>query len=231
MAVFEKSSPWRIQARQVRQAQNENLPRISRSSLKRLFDVVGASIGLVVLSPLMLMLAALIKVTDGGSVFYGHRRIGRNGTAFNCLKFRTMAANSDDLLEIYLSENESARVEWDRDRKLKSDPRITSIGVVLRNLSLDELPQLFNILIGEMSIVGPRPVVSDELEKYGAAAQYYLSTRPGLTGLWQISGRNDVSYGRRVELDQIYVKNWSFQSDLVIIVKTIPVVCLAKGSY
>ncbi|WP_306256563.1 sugar transferase [Pararhizobium sp. IMCC21322] len=231
MAVFEKSSPWRIQARQVRQTQNENLPRISRSSLKRIFDVVGASIGLVVLSPLMLMLAALVKFTDGGSVFYGHRRIGRNGSTFKCLKFRTMAANSEELLEIYLSENESARVEWDRDRKLKSDPRITSIGVVLRNLSLDELPQLFNILLGEMSMVGPRPVVSDELEKYGAAAQYYLSTRPGLTGLWQISGRNDVSYGRRVELDQIYVKNWSFQSDLVIIIKTIPVVCLAKGSY
>lgn len=231
MAVFEKSSPWRLQARQVRQTQNENLPRISRSSLKRLFDMFGASIGLVILSPLMLMIAGLIKFSDGGSVFYGHRRIGRNGSTFKCLKFRTMAANSDELLVNFLSENEPARIEWERDRKLKNDPRVTTTGMVLRNLSLDELPQLFNILIGEMSVVGPRPVVSDELEKYGAAAQYYLSTRPGLTGLWQVSGRNDVSYGRRVELDQIYVKNWSFQSDMWIIIKTIPVVCLAKGSY
>lgn len=231
MAVFEKSSPWRIQARQVRQTQNENLPRISTSSLKRCFDIFGASIGIIVLSPLMLLLSGLIKLSDGGSVFYGHRRIGRNGSTFNCLKFRTMAANSDELLANYLSANEFARIEWNQDRKLKNDPRVTSIGVVLRSLSLDEIPQLFNILLGEMSLVGPRPVVSDELEMYGAAAQYYLSTRPGLTGLWQVSGRNDVSYGRRVELDQIYVKNWSFQSDVWIIIKTIPAVCLAKGSY
>jgi exopolysaccharide production protein ExoY len=198
---------------------------------KRGFDVVVAAIGLVALSPLLLMLALLVKLSDGGRIFYGHRRVGRDGNSFLCLKFRTMAENGDELLAAYLERNPQLRQEWLATRKLQNDPRITPVGSVLRKLSLDELPQLINILRGEMSFVGPRPVVEDELELYGAAVECYLKSRPGLTGLWQISGRNDVSYSARVAFDRHYVENWSFAFDLVIIVKTFPAVLSSRGSY
>ncbi len=198
---------------------------------KRSFDILVALAALVVLSPIFVLIMALVKSSDGGRVFYGHRRIGYNGSTFRCLKFRTMAENGDALLQRYLDENPQAREEWRETRKLQDDPRVTVVGSVLRKLSLDELPQLINILRGEMSIVGPRPVVEDELELYEGSAVYYLQTRPGLTGLWQVSGRNDVSYETRVAFDTHYVRNWSLVSDLVIVARTIPAVCLSRGSY
>ena len=198
---------------------------------KRSFDILVALAALVVLSPIFVLIMALVKYSDGGSVFYGHRRIGYNGSTFRCLKFRTMAENGDALLQQYLEQNPEALKEWRATRKLQDDPRVTVVGTVLRKLSLDELPQLINILKGEMSIVGPRPVVEDELELYEASAVYYLRSRPGLTGLWQVSGRNDVSYAARVAFDTHYVRNWSLASDLVIVARTIPAVCLSRGSY
>jgi exopolysaccharide production protein ExoY len=198
---------------------------------KRSFDILVALAALVVLSPIFVLIMALVKYSDGGSVFYGHRRIGYNGSTFRCLKFRTMAEDGDAVLQRYLEQNPAAYEEWRATRKLQDDPRVTIVGTVLRKLSLDELPQLFNILRGEMSIVGPRPVVDDELELYESSAVYYLQTRPGLTGLWQVSGRNDVSYETRVAFDTHYVRNWSLASDLVIVARTIPAVCLSRGSY
>lgn len=198
---------------------------------KRSFDILVALGAFILISPIFLMIMALVKFSDGGRVFYGHRRIGYNGTTFRCLKFRTMAENGDAILQQYLKDNPAAYEEWRTARKLQFDPRVTVVGTVLRKLSLDELPQLFNILRGEMSLVGPRPVVEDELELYEASAIYYLQTRPGLTGLWQVSGRNDVSYAARVAFDTHYVCNWSLVSDLRIVVRTIPAVCLSRGSY
>ena len=146
-------------------------------------------------------------------------------------EFRTMVEDGDRVLQEHLASNPAARLEWETTRKLKNDPRVTPLGTVLRKLSLDELPQLINILMGDMSVVGPRPVVNDELNQYGRSAYHYLRSRPGLTGLWQISGRNDVSYRRRVAFDRYYVENWSFFQDLRIIFKTVPVVCTTRGSY
>lgn len=200
-------------------------------TLKRFFDIVGALVGLVLLGPLFLMIALLIKFTDGGSIFYGHSRVGHNGNEFSCLKFRTMVEDGERVLTDYLGRNPEMRQEWEETRKLKNDPRVTRVGAVLRKLSLDELPQLINIMRGDMSIVGPRPVVDEELSYYGRAAQFYLRSRPGLTGLWQISGRNDVSYDSRVAFDRHYVENWSFGQDVWIIVRTVPAVCAQRGSY
>jgi len=207
-----------------------NQPPIG-GAFKRGFDIVGAAAGILLLSPLFLMLALLVKFSDGGRVFYGHSRIGRNGRVFQCLKFRTMVENGDQVLAAHFARNPQSREEWLATRKLQDDPRVTRVGAVLRKLSLDELPQMFNILRGDMSIVGPRPVVKDELEFYGPAADYYLKSRPGLTGLWQVSGRNDVSYHARVAFDRYYVENWSFIFDLKIIVKTVPAVFSSRGSY
>lgn len=198
---------------------------------KRGFDILAAVMALVFLSPIFLLIAALVKFTDGGQVFYGHPRIGHNGRSFRCLKFRTMRQDGDRILKEHLRANPQAYAEWRATRKLKDDPRVTIVGTVLRKLSLDELPQLFNIIRGDMSVVGPRPVVEDELELYEGAAAYYLRSRPGLTGLWQVSGRNDVSYASRIAFDTHYVKNWSFTRDVVIVARTIPAVCLSRGSY
>jgi exopolysaccharide production protein ExoY len=199
--------------------------------VKRGFDIAGALVGLIVLSPLFLLIALLIRFSDGGSVFYGHRRIGRGGRVFHCLKFRTMVENGDAVLAAHLRANPEARAEWDATRKLKDDPRVTRVGAVLRKLSIDELPQIINILRGDMSIVGPRPVVREELENYGSAAVFYLKSRPGLTGLWQVSGRNDISYDAWVAFDRHYGENWSLIEDMRIIIKTVPAVYRARGSY
>jgi exopolysaccharide production protein ExoY len=200
-------------------------------AFKRGFDIAGAIAGIILLSPLLLMLAMLVKFSCGGRVLYGHSRIGRNGNVFSCLKFRTMVENGDQVLAQHFARNPHLREEWMATRKLQNDPRVTEVGSILRKLSLDELPQIFNILRGDMSFVGPRPVVEDELELYGAAADYYLKSRPGLTGLWQISGRNDVSYRTRVAFDQHYVENWSFVFDLKILMLTFPAVLSSRGSY
>lgn len=199
--------------------------------VKRSFDIILVLLALIVFSPLFIMLMALVKFSDGGRVFYGHARIGHNGRIFRCLKFRTMVENGDEVLSQHLRSSPEALEEWRSTRKLLNDPRVTVVGRVMRKLSLDELPQLFNILRGDMSIVGPRPVVEDELELYGTAASHYLRSRPGLTGLWQISGRNDVSYATRVAFDTQYVTGWSLIQDVAIIARTVPAVCLSRGSY
>jgi exopolysaccharide production protein ExoY len=199
--------------------------------VKRSFDVVGSLAGLVVLSPLFLLIMLLVKRMDPGPVFYGHARIGRGGQVFYCLKFRTMVENSDAVLRRYLASRPEARAEWTATRKLRNDPRVTLVGEVLRKLSLDELPQLINVLRGEMSLVGPRPVVFEELEMYGNSVPHYLRTRPGLTGPWQVSGRSDVAYERRVALDRWYAENWTLWRDITIILRTIPAVLSARGSY
>ncbi|MEF2070632.1 sugar transferase [Consotaella aegiceratis] len=198
---------------------------------KRSFDIVGAIAALALLSPLLLMLAALVKLSDGGSVFFAHNRVGQNGRTFRCLKFRTMVPNGPEVLQAHFATNPQAQEEWNATRKLQNDPRVTRVGDVLRRLSLDELPQLLNIVRGEMSIVGPRPVVTDELDIYGTSAAFYLRSRPGLTGLWQISGRNDVSYNERIAFDRHYVENWSMVADMVIICKTVPAVITSRGCY
>jgi len=197
---------------------------------KRIFDLAAASLIIVIFAPLFVMIALAIKLFDGGDIFYRHRRIGHNGKPFFCFKFRTMVPNSDQILAAHLKSNPAARAEWTVSRKLRHDERVTGIGHVLRKLSLDELPQLLNVIRGEMSLVGPRPIVREEIHLYGDYSQYYLRSRPGITGAWQASGRSDISYDQRVRIDQYYVEHWTFSRDLMIILKTVPVVLSARGS-
>jgi exopolysaccharide production protein ExoY len=198
---------------------------------KRLLDIFVSSSALLAFAPLFFLVALLLKVSDRGAILYRQPRVGFRSSTFGCLKFRTMVMDGDAILARYLRDNPEAAKEWAETRKLKRDPRVTAIGQVLRQTSLDELPQLWNILRGDMSIVGPRPVVVEEITMYGPSAGHYLLTRPGLTGAWQVSGRNDVSYERRVSLDRDYVENWSFWNDIKIIAKTVPVLITAKGTY
>jgi len=207
-----------------------NLARAGSQLLKRVFDVVCSALLLALTSPLFLCVAAQIRAS-GGAVFFGHQRIGQNGKPFPCYKFRTMAPNADLLLKELLANDPKAREEWERDFKLKNDPRITKIGGFLRKTSLDELPQLWNVFRGQMSLVGPRPVVHAELERYGDQLNYYLEARPGITGLWQTSGRNDVSYETRVYLDAWYVKNWTLFTDIIILIRTVKVLLVKDGAY
>jgi exopolysaccharide production protein ExoY len=197
---------------------------------KRALDIGLALTALVLLSPLMVGVALMIKLTSPGRVFYGHVRIGFAGRQFRCWKFRTMVVDGDRVLEEYLRKWPQERETWLAERKLRDDPRVTPLGAVLRKLSVDELPQLFNIIMGQMSIVGPRPVVADELDKYRHSVGHYLRTRPGLTGLWQVSGRNDTSYHERVLLDRVYVRRWSMLLDLWIILRTVPAVLSSRGA-
>lgn len=200
--------------------------------LKRLFDLFGAITGLIMLSPLLVYVAIQIKRQGGpGAIFFGHERIGRYGKPFKCWKFRTMVHNSKEVLEHLLATNPEAKAEWDLDFKLRNDPRITPIGAFLRKTSLDEIPQLWNVIKGEMSLVGPRPVIEEELARYGERVEFYLEARPGLTGLWQVSGRNDTTYAERVALDAWYVKNWNLWYDIAIICKTIRTVLIGQGAY
>jgi exopolysaccharide production protein ExoY len=198
---------------------------------KRVFDVTGALAALIVLCPLFFGVAALIWLTDGRPIFIRHMRVGYRGKLFPCFKFRTMVVNAQEALAAHLAANPDALVEWQHSQKLRDDPRITRVGAVLRQLSIDELPQLFNILQGHMSFVGPRPIVVAEVEKYGPAINDYLAARPGLTGLWQVSGRSDTTYESRVRFDSDYVQSWSMFRDVAIIVKTVPAVIWAKGTY
>ncbi|PTS81668.1 MULTISPECIES: sugar transferase [unclassified Caulobacter] len=199
--------------------------------LSTIVDLVIASIALVFLAPLMLMVAIAIKLQDGGPVMFGHVRIGRHGKKFRCLKFRSMVTDSNERLAALLARDEDARREWAADHKLRNDPRITPLGAFLRKSSLDELPQLLNVLRGEMSLVGPRPIVDSEVVRYGRAFPRYCSVLPGVTGLWQVSGRNNVSYRRRVALDVLYAKRKSFSLYCYILLKTLPAVLLREGSY
>lgn len=189
---------------------------------KRATDITLASLGVVVLAVPMLAVAILVRVTMGGPVIFRHVRVGLGGIPFECLKFRSMIAESEAVLARHLAENPDAAEEWKQTRKLKNDPRITWLGRALRMSSLDELPQLFNVLKGEMSCVGPRPIVAEELDLYGMEADKYLKSRPGLTGLWQVSGRSSLAYAERVALDATYVNDWSIWKDFEIIARTVP---------
>ncbi|HHL1456911.1 TPA: undecaprenyl-phosphate galactose phosphotransferase WbaP [Klebsiella pneumoniae] len=208
----------------------QNLAKISSRFIKRVFDLFGTLLIIIVLSPLLVYICSKVK-KDGGPAIYGHERIGKNGKPFKCLKFRSMVTNSNEVLKELLLSNEEAKEEWDATFKLKNDPRITKIGHFLRRTSLDELPQLFNVLKGEMSLVGPRPIITDELARYNEEVEYYLLSKPGMTGLWQVSGRSDVDYETRVYLDAWYVKNWSMWNDIAILFKTIGVVLKKDGAY
>ena len=199
--------------------------------LKRTLDIVIALGALITLFPLFGLVACLVKASDGGPIFYRHTRLGHGRRTFPCLKFRTMVPNGDEVLAEHLRQSRAAAEEWAATRKLKSDPRITTVGATLRKLSVDELPQLVNVLRGEMSIVGPRPIVSDEISMYGDDIRYYFSARPGLTGPWQVNGRSDLPYERRVMLDRVYVENWSLWADLQIALKTIPALLAARDAY
>ncbi|HHW9641667.1 undecaprenyl-phosphate galactose phosphotransferase WbaP [Haemophilus influenzae] len=209
---------------------NNNLATLSSRILKRTMDIVGSLAIIIIFSPVLLYLYFAVK-KDGGNAIYGHPRIGRNGKTFNCLKFRTMVVNSKEVLDELLRTDPEARAEWEKDFKLKNDPRITKIGAFIRKTSLDELPQLFNVLKGEMSLVGPRPIVIDELERYEENVDYYLMAIPGMTGLWQVSGRNNIDYNTRVYFDSWYVKNWSLWNDIAILFKTVNVVLNRYGAY
>ncbi|RAI60311.1 sugar transferase [Roseicella frigidaeris] len=202
-----------------------------RAAAKRMIDILGAGALLLLAAPAFLLLALLIRA-DGGPVLYAHERIGRDGRRFGCLKFRSMVVDSQARLAALLQSDPAARAEWERTRKLKDDPRVTRTGRFLRASSLDELPQLINVLRGEMSLVGPRPVVASELDDhYGEAARDYLAVRPGVTGLWQISGRSDTSYATRVALDSRYARSPSLRTDLKILLRTPLVVLLRRGAY
>ncbi|WP_296718862.1 sugar transferase [Erythrobacter sp.] len=199
--------------------------------ISRAIDIVIASVALLFFLPLFALIALATKICDPGPVFFGHRRIGKDGRAFLCWKFRTMVIDAEARLESLLQADPRAAREWRESQKLSNDPRVTPLGSFLRKSSLDELPQLINVLRGEMSIVGPRPIVEAEAERYGQHFALYCLVRPGLTGLWQISGRSDVRYFERVLIDARYVSSKSVLRDLRIIVMTVPSVFAARGSY
>jgi exopolysaccharide production protein ExoY len=200
-------------------------------NLKRSLDVLIGLGVLIFFAPLMITLALIIWVQRDGPILYRQTRIGFEGRSFGCLKFRSMVADSKLRLEQFLEANPSAKAEWLATHKLRRDPRITPFGRFLRKSSLDELPQLFNIIWGDMSLVGPRPIVADEVTHYGDSFVSYMQSRPGLTGLWQISGRSETSYSERVALDVKYVSEWRIYEDVSIILKTIPAVLTSRGSY
>jgi exopolysaccharide production protein ExoY len=200
-------------------------------SIARMIDIVLSISALIFLAPLMLLVALAVYIVDPGPVLFGHRRLGKDGRTFRCWKFRSMVVDADARLQALLASDPQARAEWEADHKLRNDPRVTRIGHFLRKSSLDELPQFFNVLMGDMSLVGPRPIVSDEVAKYGRYFAKYCQVRPGITGLWQISGRNDVSYRRRVAMDIAYVRSKSLALDMGILLLTVPRVVARRGSY
>jgi len=197
----------------------------------RVLDVAISLVALLFFLPILAITAVAVKLQDGGPVLFGQDRIGRDGRSFRCLKFRSMVVDSDQRLQALFARDPIARREWDRDHKLRNDPRITDLGRFLRVSSIDELPQLLNVLRGEMSLIGPRPIVEAEVPRYGRWFRHYCSVRPGISGLWQVSGRSDVSYRRRVALDILYVRKRSVMFNLWIIMRTVPAVLLQSGSY
>lgn len=206
---------------------------IKHLPLKRSFDILFSASILCVGAPFFVVMALLIFIASPGKIFYSHERIGRGGKPFRCYKFRTMHANADKLLVDIFHTNPALKQEWEKTFKLKQDPRVTTIGSFLRKTSLDELPQFWNVLKGDLSVVGPRPVVQEELLKhYQSKTAKILSIRPGLTGIWQVSGRSDITcYKKRIELDEFYVDNRSLLLDLKLIAKTIPAMIFSKGAY
>jgi exopolysaccharide production protein ExoY len=199
-------------------------------TLKRSVDIVLALFGILLLAPLLIICFAVTKLSSPGPALFRHRRVGFNGKHFDCLKFRTMVTDSSERLHRLLESDPTAAAEWTANRKLRNDPRITTIGAILRKSSLDELPQLFNVLRGDMSIVGPRPVTDEELERYASSVGAYLSCRPGITGLWQVSGRSTTTYNKRVACDTFYARNWSMALDAKIMVVTIPALLVSDSA-
>jgi lipopolysaccharide/colanic/teichoic acid biosynthesis glycosyltransferase len=207
-------------------SQKEGDVNASRTALKRMLDVIIAGLLVIALSPLLILISLMIKLDSNGPVIYKRRLLGYKGQEFNMLKFRTMALNSDDLVETMPHQE-----EFKKNHKLKDDPRITRVGRFLRKHSLDELPQLVNVLSGDMSLVGPRPIHPVELHHYDGQANLMQSIKPGMTGLWQVSGRSNLNYEERVRLDIFYVRNWSIRLDIELLLKTIPEVIKGPGAY
>jgi lipopolysaccharide/colanic/teichoic acid biosynthesis glycosyltransferase len=205
------------------------LPRPMALVAKEVVDRVVASVLLLLTAPVFLIVITLVSL-DGGPAFFGHARVGFGGRPFKCLKFRTMVPSAEAVLQEFLANNPEAEQEWASSRKLRVDPRVTRVGAWLRKTSIDELPQLLNVLRGEMSLVGPRPIVIEEMEKYGDNIVYYTSVNPGITGLWQVSGRSNLDYARRVALDTNYVKYWKFRHDIKILLRTVPAVLMKDGA-
>ena len=199
--------------------------------LKRTLDLFGAAVGGVMISPVILTIAVLVRLDSPGPVFYGHQRLGARDTHFLCWKFRTMHRNAERLLDEYLQDNPDLQAEWEQNHKLRDDPRVTRVGHFLRKTSLDELPQLWNVLRGEMSLVGPRPIVTAEVPKYEKNYELYRRIKPGMSGFWQVSGRSDTDYGERVAMDSYYVRNWSVWLDIIILARTVRIVLSSKGAY
>jgi exopolysaccharide production protein ExoY len=198
--------------------------------VKRLVDLTIASVGVLILLPVLALLSICIKLSDGGPILFGHTRIGFGQRPFVCWKFRSMVCGGEALFEAFGKANPSAAQEWQANQKCRNDPRVTALGHILRATSLDELPQLFNVLNGTMSLVGPRPIVASEAARYGAHFELYACCRPGITGLWQVSGRSDTSYPERVALDVRYITRWSMWTDFLIMLKTLTVVLARRGS-
>lgn len=203
---------------------------LNEAFAKRLFDIVFSLSVLIIFSPVYLILAIAIGVSSPGSIFYVQERVGKNYRRFNCLKFRTMVSNADQVLQEIMAKSPELRQEFESNFKLKRDPRITCIGRFLRVTSLDEFPQFWNVLIGDMSVVGPRPLIEEELPRYGRHMDKILTVRPGITGLWQVSGRNDIPYARRVQIDLYYANFRNFWIDLWIVLKTIGVMVFPKNN-
>lgn len=197
---------------------------------KRILDIVVAGAALVFVFPLLLTVGLLIRLQDGGRAVYVQKRYGRNGRTFMCFKLRSMVLNSDERLKEILDTDPVARDEWERTQKLTNDPRITPLGQFIRKTSIDELPQLLNILKGEMSIVGPRPIVENEIKKYGEFYRDYCAVRPGLTGLWQVEGRSNTTYEQRVQLDVKYARTRTLSGDFMIMLRTVPAVLFSRGA-
>jgi exopolysaccharide production protein ExoY len=198
---------------------------------KRIVDLILAVTGIILLAPLLLLCALACRFGSTGPALFRHQRVGFRGRTFDCFKFRTMVTDSEDCLREYLESNPQAQAEWTATRKLQFDPRVTAIGSILRKTSLDELPQLFNVLRGDMSIVGPRPVTQEELVRYSRNVSAYLACRPGITGLWQVSGRSGTTYSKRVACDTFYANNWSMVLDAKIVIVTIPALLDSDNAY
>ena len=207
----------------------ETSPPVGRNQ-KRIVDIVLALSGIALLAPLLIICYIATIITSPGPALFRHRRVGFNGKHFDCLKFRTMVTDAPERLRNLLESDPLAAAEWASNRKLRNDPRVTAIGAILRKSSLDELPQLFNVLRGDMSIVGPRPVPEEELERYATSISAYLACRPGITGLWQVSGRSTTTYSKRIACDTFYASNWSMALDAKILIVTLPALLATDGA-
>ena len=208
-----------------------NLARRRNRLAKRIFDLILTIIGGILISPVLLILAVIVGIDNKGRIIFAHRRVGRKGKPFPCYKFQTMVLDAQERLEEYLAKDAEARKEWEASFKLTNDPRVTKLGAFLRKTSLDELPQLWNVLMGDMSLVGPRPIVVKEVKFYGENIEEYYMVPPGITGMWQVNGRSDTTYEERVSMDTWYVRNWSVWIDLVYLFKTVKAVFTGKGAY